>query len=113
VFALIHKLVTFTRARGEYKYLIDSNGCAVEEARAANLVGAKHFGLDFSAKFTRTPARAICGEETALLSSLAIVTSANEAAAPAVSSLYGPTVVNNVETLTAVPQIIEMGGGGA
>jgi NADH-quinone oxidoreductase subunit F len=30
---------------------------------------------------------------------------------PAVEGLYAsPTVVNNVETLTAVPQIIEMGG---
>jgi NADH-quinone oxidoreductase subunit F len=30
---------------------------------------------------------------------------------PAVSGLYAaPTVVNNVETLTAVPDIIKMGG---
>src|ERR687884_595827 len=55
----------------------------------------------------------ICGEETALLSSLEGMRGhpRMKPPFPAVSGLYAaPTVVNNVETLTAVPDIIKMGG---
>jgi len=55
----------------------------------------------------------ICGEETALLSSLEGFRGhpRMKPPFPAVEGVYAsPTVVNNVETLTAVPQIIEMGG---
>ena len=53
------------------------------------------------------------GEETALLSSLEGFRGhpRMKPPFPAVEGVYAcPTVVNNVETLTAVPQIIEMGG---
>ncbi|MBA4122898.1 MAG: NADH-quinone oxidoreductase subunit NuoF [Acidobacteria bacterium] len=101
--------------RGEYKYLIDIMDEAVEEARAANLVGKNILGSDFSCEvYTHTGAGAyICGEETALLSSLEGYRGhpRMKPPFPAVEGLYAsPTVVNNVETLTAVPQIIEMGG---
>src|SRR5918997_1059983 len=55
----------------------------------------------------------ICGEETALLNSLEGLRGhpRMKPPFPAVSGLYqSPTVVNNVETLTAVPDIIMMGG---
>jgi NADH-quinone oxidoreductase subunit F len=101
--------------RGEYKYLIDIMDEAIEEARAANLVGDNILGSDFSCEFyTHSGAGAyICGEETALLSSLEGYRGhpRMKPPFPAVEGLYAaPTVVNNVETLTAVPQIIEMGG---
>ena len=101
--------------RGEYNYLIDIMDKAIEEARAANLVGKNILGSDFSCEFyTHTGAGAyICGEETALLSSLEGYRGhpRMKPPFPAIEGVYAcPTVVNNVETLTAVPQIIEMGG---
>lgn len=101
--------------RGEYNYLIDIMDKAIEEARQANLVGKNILGSDFSCEvWTHTGAGAyICGEETALLSSLEGFRGhpRMKPPFPAVEGVYAcPTVVNNVETLTAVPQIIEMGG---
>ena len=101
--------------RGEYRYLIDIMDAAVEEARAANLVGKNILGSDFSCEvYTHTGAGAyICGEETALLSSLEGYRGhpRMKPPFPAVEGVYAsPTVINNVETLTSVPQIIEMGG---
>jgi NADH-quinone oxidoreductase subunit F len=101
--------------RGEYKYLIDIMDVAIDEARAAGIVGENVLGSDFSCEvYTHTGAGAyICGEETALLSSLEGYRGhpRMKPPFPAVEGLYAaPTVVNNVETLTAVPQIIEMGG---
>jgi NADH-quinone oxidoreductase subunit F len=101
--------------RGEYRYLIEIVDRAIEEARAAGLVGEKILGTDFACEvYTHTGAGAyICGEETALLNSLEGLRGhpRMKPPFPAVAGLYGcPTVVNNVETLTAVPDIIKMGG---
>jgi NADH-quinone oxidoreductase subunit F len=101
--------------RGEYNYLIDIMDKAIAEAKAANLVGENILGSDFTCNFyTHTGAGAyICGEETALLSSLEGYRGhpRMKPPFPAIEGVYAcPTVVNNVETLTAVPQIIEMGG---
>jgi NADH-quinone oxidoreductase subunit F len=101
--------------RGEYRYLIEIMDAALEEARAANLLGEKILGTDFDCEiYTHTGAGAyICGEETALLNSLEGLRGhpRMKPPFPAVAGLYGcPTVVNNVETLTAVPDIITMGG---
>jgi NADH-quinone oxidoreductase subunit F len=94
--------------RGEYKYLIDIMDVALDEARAAGLLGNKILGTDFNCEiYTHTGAGAyICGEETALLSSLEGFRGhpRMKPPFPAISGLYAsPTVVNNVETLTAVP----------
>ncbi|HEY0321003.1 MAG TPA: NADH-quinone oxidoreductase subunit NuoF [Pyrinomonadaceae bacterium] len=101
--------------RGEYRYLIDIMDAALAEARAAGLVGEKILGTNFTCQvYTHTGAGAyICGEETALLNSLEGLRGhpRMKPPFPAVAGLYGcPTVVNNVETLTAVPDIIKMGG---
>jgi NADH-quinone oxidoreductase subunit F len=101
--------------RGEYKYLIDIMDVALAEAREAGLLGNNILGSGFSMDIhTHTGAGAyICGEETALLSSLEGYRGhpRMKPPFPAVEGVYAsPTVVNNVETLTAVPQIIEMGG---
>lgn len=101
--------------RGEYNYLIHIVDAALQEARDAGILGSSILGSDFSMDIhTHTGAGAyICGEETALLSSLEGFRGhpRMKPPFPAVEGLYAsPTVVNNVETFTSVPQIIEMGG---
>ena len=101
--------------RGEYKYLIDIMDVAIAEARDAGILGKNIFGSGFDMDIhTHTGAGAyICGEETALLSSLEGFRGhpRMKPPFPAVEGLYAsPTIVNNVETLTSIPQIIEMGG---
>src|ERR671912_299629 len=101
--------------RGEYRYLIDIMDVALDEARAAGLLGTSILGTSFSSEiYTHTGAGAyICGEETALLSSLEGFRGhpRMKPPFPAVEGVYAcPTVVNNVETLTAIPDIIKMGG---
>ena len=101
--------------RGEYKYLIDIMDVTINEAREAGLLGENILGSGFAMDIhTHTGAGAyICGEETALLSSLEGYRGhpRMKPPFPAVEGLYAcPTNVNNVETLTSIPQIIDMGG---
>src|SRR5437660_12333197 len=88
---------------------------AIDEARTAGLIGKNILGTDFSCDvYTHTGAGAyICGEETALLSSLEGLRGhpRMKPPFPAVAWRYAsPTVVNNVETFCAVPGIIVNGG---
>lgn len=102
--------------RGEYRYLLDIMDVAIKEAREAGILGDSVLGnKDFSYDLhTHTGAGAyICGEETALLSSLEGFRGhpRMKPPFPAIEGLYeSPTIVNNVETFTSIPQIIEMGG---
>lgn len=111
----IKSKVCYIYTRGEYQYLIGILDQAIEEARAAGLVGKDILGSGFDCEiYTTTGAGAyICGEETALLNSLEGLRGhpRMKPPFPAVAGLYGcPTVVNNVETIAAVPWIIEHGG---
>src|SRR5918912_168874 len=58
--------------RGEYRYLINIMDVAIEEARAAGLLGQNILGKNFSCEIHTHPGAGayICGEETALLNSL-------------------------------------------
>lgn len=105
----------YVYTRGEYNYLIDIMDVAIDEARKAGIIGKNVMGSDFSCEvYTHTGAGAyICGEETALLSSLEGYRGhpRMKPPFPAVEGLYAsPTIVNNVETFTAVPYIITHGG---
>ena len=105
----------YVYTRGEYKYLIDIMDAALAEAREAGILGKHIMGSPFSMDIhTHSGAGAyICGEETALLSSLEGYRGhpRMKPPFPAVEGLYAsPTIVNNVETFTSIPQIIEMGG---
>lgn len=87
---------------------------AVEEARRAGYLGEKILGTDFSLEVVvhRGGGSYICGEETALLSSLEGRRGEPRLRPPfpAVEGLYRmPTVVNNVETLSNIPYIIDNG----
>ena len=99
--------------RGEYVDAAANLRRAVEEAKAAGLLGKNILGSGFDFElFVHTGAgRYICGEETALINSWkgAAPTRA-PSPFPAVSGVWGkPTCVNNVETLCNVPAIIGNG----
>ncbi len=86
----------------------------IEEARQAGFIGESVLGSDFSVDVVlhRGAGAYICGEETALLDSLEGLRAQPRLKPPfpAEAGLYGrPTVVNNVETLSNVPFIVEHG----
>jgi NADH-quinone oxidoreductase subunit F len=87
---------------------------AVEEACRAGYIGKNIFGssYDLDVIVHRGAGAYICGEETALLSSLEGGRGWPKVKPPfpATHGLFGcPTVVNNVETLAALPWILERG----
>lgn len=100
--------------RGEYVTAAENLRRAIDEARAAGLLGKNIFGSGFDFDlFVHTGAgRYICGEETALINSLE-GRRANPRAKPPFPASAGawgkPTCVNNVETLCNVPAIVEHG----
>ena len=100
--------------RGEFWQIAAWLDRKIAEMEAAGLLGDNLFGTDYSLRiYTHLGAGAyICGEETALLESLEGKRGMPRIRPPFPPSygLYGkPTVVNNVETLTNVPLIIERG----
>ena len=100
--------------RGEYRYLMEIMDRALQEAYARGYLGQNILGSGFHFDLaTHTGAGAYeCGEETALLNSLEGLRGYPRIKPPfpAVVGLYGgPTVVNNVETLSNVPHIILKG----
>ena len=88
---------------------------ALNEARAAGLLGNNILGSSFSFQLHATHGFGayICGEETALLESLEGKKGQPRFKPPFPASygLYGkPTTINNTETFAAVPWIIRNGG---
>src|SRR5438552_3156800 len=102
--------------RGEFETIQRVLDRAIGEARAAGLIGPRVLGSDFGFELhTHLGAGAyICGEETALLSSLEGYRGQPRLKPPfpAVEGLYAcPTVINNVESIASVPSIIADGAG--
>jgi len=100
--------------RGEFEYIQTIIDKAIAEARAAGMLGDNVAGTGYRFDLhTHLGAGAyICGEETALLSSLEGYRGQPRLKPPfpAVEGLYAcPTVVNNTETLMCVPHIIKNG----
>lgn len=101
--------------RGEYPEAIAITRAAIQSLHEKELLGDSILNSDFDFQFKVIAAQGayICGEETALLSSI-------EGQRPEVrvrppypvqQGLFNkPTVVNNVETLAALPWIIQKGG---
>ena len=88
---------------------------ALEEARAAGLLGKNILGSNFSFELHAHHGYGayICGEETALLESLEGKKGQPRFKPPFPASfgLYGkPTTINNTETFAAVPWILREGG---
>jgi NADH-quinone oxidoreductase subunit F len=101
--------------RGEYRYLIDILDKALGEAYQGGWLGTniQGTGFDFDL-YTHTGAGAYeCGEESALLESLEGKRGVPRIRPPfpaVVGAFQCPTILNNVETLCAVPAIIRDGG---
>ena len=105
----------FIYIRGEYRYVMEIVEKAMEEAYAAGYLGKNILGSGFDYDLLiHTGAGAYeCGEESALMESLEGKRGYPRIKPPfpAVVGLYGcPTIINNVETLSAVPAILLEGG---
>ena len=103
--------------RGEFWEVAHFLDEKIEEMEKAGFLGENIQGTDYSLKiYTHLGAGAyICGEETALLESMEGKRGQPRVRPPFPPSqgLYNkPTVVNNVETLTSVPYIINNGADG-
>ena len=100
--------------RGEFWQIARHLEECIGELRKQGLLGKNLFGSNYALDLhTHLGAGAyICGEETALLESMEGYPGQPRLRPPypAVFGLFGkPTVINNVETLTNVPLIIEKG----
>jgi NADH-quinone oxidoreductase subunit F len=107
--------VGYNYIHGEIFSAYDRFEEALDEARAAGLLGANILGSTFSFQLHAAHGFGayICGEETALLESLEGKKGQPRFKPPFPASfgLYGkPTTINNTETFAAVPWIIRNGG---
>ncbi|SFG49150.1 NADH-quinone oxidoreductase subunit NuoF [Pontibacter chinhatensis] len=101
--------------RGELLFVLRILEKAIAEAYAAGLLGKNILGSGYDLDLHVAPGGGayICGEETALLESLEGKRGnpRNKPPFPAVKGLFAcPTVVNNVETISSVPWIVNNGG---
>src|SRR5688500_18816752 len=106
---------TYIYIRGEYAWITDILEQAIEEAKQQGFLGTNILGTGFDCEIyvQRGAGAYICGEETALIESLEGKRGNPRIKPPfpAVKGLWDcPTVVNNVETITAVVPIINEGG---
>jgi NADH-quinone oxidoreductase subunit F len=106
---------SFIYIRGEYVLQADMLDAALREARDTGYVGDQILGSEHSLSLVvhRGAGAYICGEETGLLDSLEGKRGNPRLKPPfpANQGLYqGPTLINNVETLSTVPTIMRMGG---
>jgi len=101
--------------RAEYPEAISIVQKAISELQHHQIIGKHIFGTDFNFKFKVIKAAGayICGEETALLSSIEGQRPEVRIRPPfpAVQGLFNkPTVVNNVETFASIHYIMNHGG---
>jgi NADH-quinone oxidoreductase subunit F len=106
--------VIYIYIRGEFGLSYSRIEAAVAEAYAQGIFGTTCLGHDYPLEcFVHRGAGAyICGEETALLEGLEGKVGRPRLKPPfpaVVGAFGGPTVVNNVETLSCVPLIFERG----
>lgn len=101
--------------RHEYPYAKEALERALVEARDAGLLGGDILGSGFGFDIEVFVGHGsyVCGEETALLHSLAGLRPEPTIRPPYATEhghLGRPTLINNVETLASVPWIVERGG---
>ena len=106
----------FVYVRAEYPIAVDRLRIAIEQARERGFLGKNIFGsgFDFDMEIRLGAGAFVCGEETALMTSI----EGNRGEPrprppfPAVKGLFEkPTVLNNVETYANIAQIILNGSG--
>jgi len=101
--------------RAEYPLAVKRLSIAIEQARSYGLLGADILGsgFDFDLEIFQGAGAFVCGEETALMTSIEGKRGMprQRPPFPAHEGLWRkPTILNNVETLANVPQIILDGG---
>jgi NADH-quinone oxidoreductase subunit F len=106
--------LAFIYIRGEFGWLIDRVQKAVDEAYAAGYLGKNILGSGYDLEMIvhKGAGAYICGEETGLINSVQGIKGQPKIKPPfpAVSGfLDKPTIVNNVESVAAVPFIINEG----
>ncbi len=104
----------FVYIRGEFGWLVDRMRRAVQEAYAAGYLGRDILGSgwDLDLVVHKGAGAYICGEETGLINSVEGRKGqpSIKPPFPAVVGFLGkPTIVNNVETVAAVPHIVDRG----
>jgi len=100
--------------RAEYPLAIKRLNIALEQAEAYGLLGHNIFGsaVDFQIKVKMGAGAFVCGEETALIHSIEGRRGMPRPRPPfpAVNGLFQkPTIINNVETLSNIPEIMLRG----
>lgn len=100
--------------RAEYPLAIKRLHTALDQARDKGLIGESVLGSDFKfdIQIFQGSGAFVCGEETALISSIEGNPGipGHRPPFPAVSGLRGkPTIINNVKTLSYVPHVIRNG----
>lgn len=105
----------YVYVRGEYPTAERRLNRAIEQARAAGLLGSDvgGFGFDFDLEVRRGAGAYICGEETALFASIEGHRGEprQKPPFPTQHGLFGkPTGINNVETLMAALHVLDVGG---
>ena len=104
----------YVYVRDEYPLAVERVTQAVARAEELGLLGEDIFGsgFDFSVTIVRGAGAFVCGEETALISSIegGLGEPCPKPPYPATSGLWGqPTIINNVKTLATVPVIVSQG----
>ncbi len=104
----------FVYVRAEYPIAVNRLQIAINQAREYGLLGKNIFdtGFDFDMDIRLGAGAFVCGEETALMTSIEGKRGEPRPRPPfpAVKGLFGkPTVLNNVETYANIPQIILKG----
>ena len=104
----------FVYVRAEYPIAVKRLSIAIEQAREYGLLGKDIFGtgFDFDMEIRLGAGAFVCGEETALMTSIEGKRGEPRPRPPfpAAKGLFGkPTVLNNVETYANIPQIILKG----
>ena len=100
--------------RAEYFYLRDKIEKEIQHFRSKGFLGKNILGItgfDFDIHIHMGAGAYVCGEETALISSMEGKRGepSTKEYFPVEKGLYGkPTIINNVETLCAVPRILNM-----
>jgi bidirectional [NiFe] hydrogenase diaphorase subunit len=105
----------FVYVRSEYPRARDAVRRAISEARAAGDLGGdlRGSGFEFDVELFEGAGSYVAGEETSLMHSMEGLRGEVAARPPYPTErgfLHAPTVVNNVETLSAVPWIVGHGG---
>ncbi len=109
--------ISYIYIRGEYDQQADILDASIDEARQRGLLGENILGSGFNLQMElyRGAGAYICGEETGMLDSLEGKRGNPRLKPPfpANQGLFqGPTLINNVETLSALPHIVELGAAG-